>query len=79
MKKIKTLRCTEIGCCELEIGLRLHRFCDFKTDQPVQTCLEVKNFRFHACTVQQGAYKASAGRMNSSGKYSRKFDIRDSA
>ncbi|KRY60375.1 hypothetical protein T03_13964 [Trichinella britovi] len=93
MKKIKTLRCTEIGCCELEIGLRLHRFSDFKTDQPVQTCLEVQNFRFHACTVQQGvritknlsehvmheAYKASAGRMNSSGKYSRKFDIRDPA
>ncbi|KRX39518.1 hypothetical protein T05_11470 [Trichinella murrelli] len=25
------------------------------------------------------AYKASAGRMNSSGKYSRKFDIRDPA
>ncbi|KRY32205.1 hypothetical protein T01_13420 [Trichinella spiralis] len=113
MKKIKTLRCTETGRYELEVGSRLHRFSDFRhffqTDQPVQTCLEVQNFRFPACTVQhcvriaknlkkdardghpflamiwtvmhltKQAYKASAGRMNSSSKYSRKFDIRGSA
>ncbi|KRX22774.1 hypothetical protein T07_15267 [Trichinella nelsoni] len=81
----------------LQVGSRLHRFSDFRhflqTDQPVQTCLEVQNFRFYACTVQHcvritknlskhvmhEAYKASAGRMNSSSKYSRKFDIRGSA
>ncbi|KRZ86204.1 hypothetical protein T08_7790 [Trichinella sp. T8] len=48
--------CTKRGRCEREVGLRQHRFNDsrhlLQTGQPVQTCLEVQNSRFHASTVE---------------------------
>ncbi|KRZ69642.1 hypothetical protein T10_480 [Trichinella papuae] len=94
LKKIKTLKCTERRRCEREIGLRQHRFCGsrrlIQTGQSrmvkhVWTC---PDFRFHASTVQHSVritqnlskhdYKASAGCMNRSGKYSQKFDIHSS-